>query len=114
MATVLLIDDDEKTRNVLKRRLVVEGYQVVEAIDGEGALAQYRHFATDLVMAGLRLPGMTGEQLIGDLKRAHGDVRKPFTSDQLLDALGGAMARAPEATPVRGAWNALLSLFRVR
>ena len=42
MTKVLLVDDDAKTRDVLKRRLIVEGYQVVEAADAESALEEYR------------------------------------------------------------------------
>lgn len=139
MATVLLVDDDTKTRDVLKRRLVVEGYQVVEAVDGEGALAQYRHFPTDLVMADLRLPGMTGEQFIGELLRQHGPVRvlaisgaperlegvrfqhpviqtlvKPFTNDQLLAAMGAALGNTGPQPAARGFWGRLRALLGLR
>ena len=116
MTKVLLVDDDAKTRDVLKRRLVVEGYQVFEAADAESALQQYRLSPPDLVVADLRLPGSSGEQLIYDLRREYGAVRviaisgaperlatleaetvvktllNPFTSEQLIEALGGVMA----------------------
>ncbi len=115
MATILLVDDDPQTRNVLKRRLTFEGYQVIEAEDAERAIERYRETMPDIVMADLRLPGASGEALIEDLRRADTAVRviaisgaperlaalqagrpvrtlvKPFTSEQLLEALGGVM-----------------------
>lgn len=134
MATVLLVDDDPKTRDVLKRRLQVEGYQVVEAPDAAVALERYREAPPDFVMADLRLPGKSGEQLIGDLRREHGSVKiiaisgaperlsalstgrpairtlvKPFTSEQLLEALGGTMTDSAPWSPI--AW--LRRLLRV-
>lgn len=127
MATVLLVDDDPKTRDVLKRRLLVEGYQVVEAANAALALERYREASPDFVMADLRLPGTSGEQLIGDLRREHGAVKiiaisgaperlaaltterptirtltKPFTSEQLLAALGGTMTDSAPWSPI--AW----------
>ena len=139
MATVLLVDDDAKTRDVLKRRLVVEGYEVVEAVDGEGALAQFRHFPTDLVMADLRLPGMTGEEFISELLRQHGGVRvlaisgaperleslrfqqpvirtliKPFTNDQLMAAMEAALSNSPPQPAGTGVWGRVAALFGLR
>lgn len=127
MATILLVDDDAQTRSVLKRRLLVEGYTVVEAEDAPGAMARYREATPDFVVADLRLPGTSGEQLIGDLRREHSSVRiiaisgaperlqalsaqlspirtlvKPFTSEQLLAALGGAMTESAPWSPL--AW----------
>ena len=126
MATVLLVDDDPKTRDVLKRRLQYEGYRVVEAGDAATALARYREAPSDFVVADLRLPGTSGEQLIETLKREHAAARivaisgaperlealnagspirtlvKPFTSEQLLQALGGTMTESARWSPV--AW----------
>jgi CheY-like chemotaxis protein len=134
VATILLVDDDAQTRSVLKRRLQVEGYEVVEAEDAPGALARYREAPPDFVLADLRLPGTSGEELIGDLRREHGAIRiiaisgaperlqalsaqgppirtlvKPFTSEQLLAALGGAMTESAPWSPI--AW--LRRLLRV-
>jgi two-component system response regulator RegX3 len=134
MTKVLLVDDDAKTRDVLKRRLTVEGYQVVEAADAESALLEYRQSPSDLVVADLRLPGNSGEQLIYDLRREHGAVRviaisgaperlaaleaeqplmktlvKPFTSEQLLEALGGVMGGAAPSS----VWTRLRAFVRL-
>jgi DNA-binding response OmpR family regulator len=127
MATVLLVDDDPRTRDVLKRRLLVEGYQVVEAGDAAAALQRFHETTPDFVVADLRLPGASGDQLIGDLRTVHGSTRiiaisgaperlaalsamespirtlvKPFTSEQLLEALGGAMTDSAPWSPL--AW----------
>jgi len=134
MATVLLVDDDSKTRDVLKRRLQVEGYQVVEAGDAAVALARFREASPDFVMADLHLPGTSGEQLIGNLRKERRSVRiiaisgaperlaalsseeppirtlvKPFTSEQLLEALGAALTDSAPWSPI--AW--LRRLLRV-
>ena len=57
---VLVVDDEAPIREVIRRYLVAEGYQVVEAADGESALQQFEAHAPDVVVLDVMMPGIDG------------------------------------------------------
>lgn len=57
---VLVVDDEATIREVLRRYLEREGFQVTEAADGEEALAAVESGPPDLVVLDLMLPGLDG------------------------------------------------------
>jgi DNA-binding response OmpR family regulator len=59
-STVLLVDDEESVQKLLTYPLEREGYTVVQARDGEEALARYRETPVDLVILDLMLPRLDG------------------------------------------------------
>jgi DNA-binding response OmpR family regulator len=59
-STVLLVDDEESVQKLLTYPLEREGYTVVQARDGEEALARYRETTVDLVILDLMLPRLDG------------------------------------------------------
>ena len=67
-ATVLLVDDEEFLRRVMKDLLVREGYEVVEAGTGVEALDQVDRHAPDVVVLDLNLPGMDGYSVLSELR----------------------------------------------
>lgn len=69
MATILVIDDDEMVRGFIKRVLEREGYEVVEAEDGEEGLIKYRRSPADLVVTDVLMPGKEGIETIRELRR---------------------------------------------
>lgn len=69
---VLVIDDDEKIRTVLRRGLSYEGYRVVEAGTGEDGLDKAREQMPDIVVLDVMLPGIDGLEVCRRL-RAAGD-----------------------------------------
>ena len=56
MATILLIDDEEIVRVLLRSALQAAGYEVVEAANGREGLELYRRRPTDLVITALLCP----------------------------------------------------------
>ncbi len=60
MNHLLLIEDDDDVRLVLRLALEDEGYQVVEARDGKAGLAAFERDEPDLVLLDLRLPDIQG------------------------------------------------------
>ncbi len=60
MTKILLVEDNEMNRDMLSRRLIKRGYDVVTANDGERALAEVRHARPDLVLMDISLPGISG------------------------------------------------------
>ena len=61
---LLLVDDEETLRSVVAERLVDEGFEVVQAADGEAAIKALDGFAFDVIVSDLRLPGVDGRQVI--------------------------------------------------
>lgn len=60
MSTILIVEDNELNRDMLSRRLVRRGYQVVLAVDGEDGIAQARASTPDLILMDMSLPVMDG------------------------------------------------------
>jgi len=67
LGTVVVADDDASFRRVLRAMLAGLADRVVEASDGEQALAAVADSGADLVLTDLRMPGMEGYALLGQL-----------------------------------------------
>jgi len=70
---ILVVEDEESYRDPLTYQLTREGFEVVEAADGNAALAAYDAEGADLVLLDLMLPGLSGTEVCREL-RARGDV----------------------------------------
>ena len=68
MATILLVEDNEMNRDMLARRLVKRGYEVVVAVDGEQGLAMARSQGPALILMDMSLPGLDGWEATRQLK----------------------------------------------
>ena len=66
--TVLLVEDEEPLRRVLKELLEREGYHVVEAADGVHALDEIDRHAPDVVVLDLNLPRLDGYGVLSHLR----------------------------------------------
>ena len=73
--SILVIDDDENIRLLLRAILEREGYRVVEAPDGNTGFQQFRENPTDLVITDLIMPEKEGIETIRDLRRSFPDVK---------------------------------------
>ncbi len=119
MRRVLVVDDEENIRLVLRTLLKKHEYQVETAESAESALEQLERFDPDFVLADVRMSGMTGIELCAELKArsslatvilmsAYGSVdlaidamkagaydyiSKPFKQDEVLLALTKAEER---------------------
>ena len=68
MAKILLVEDNEMNRDMLSRRLVRRGYEVVIAVDGEQGLAMARSESPALILMDMSLPGIDGWEATRQLK----------------------------------------------
>ncbi len=120
MAHILLVDDDEACRKVLRRTLQRAGYIVTEAMNGAVALRLLRDASVDLVVTDIIMPEMEGIETIQTLRRTHPQLkiiamsgggrieaegylasakafgavdvlRKPFEAAELFAAIEGAL-----------------------
>ena len=71
---VLVVDDEPDAREMLSAVLSQAGYEVADAADGFAALAHVSRYRPDVVVTDLRMPGMTGVDLLQRIRRVHGDV----------------------------------------
>ena len=67
--TVLVVDDEPMLRNLLCRLLRMEGYEVLEAEDGQTALEVCAKENPDLVLLDVMLPARDGLDVLGELRR---------------------------------------------
>lgn len=68
MPKVLLVEDNEMNRDMLSRRLIRHGYEVVIAFDGEAGLAMAESEAPDLILLDMSLPIIDGWEAARRLK----------------------------------------------
>ncbi|MFZ0612261.1 MAG: sigma-54 dependent transcriptional regulator [Desulfobacterales bacterium] len=129
--SILIVEDDPAVRDMLLRTLDCSGYAVDSAVDGREALDKFRNERFNLVVTDMRLPRMSGLQLLSEIRQAapqvpvivitgYGSVQnaveamqggasdyllKPFSSEALRLAIGRAgivSAAGPTNRPERG------------
>jgi len=74
MNTILIVDDEKSMREFLKILLVKEGYKVFTAQDGDQALELIQKSPVDLVVSDIRMPGISGLELLARIKDHDEDV----------------------------------------
>ena len=70
MALVLVVDDEVRIRDLVRRYLEHEGHQVLTAGSGAEALEVAGHTAVDLIVLDLRLPDITGEEVAAEIRKS--------------------------------------------
>ena len=65
---VLLVDDDEDVRHMTRVALTFEGFEVVEAADGDAGVAAVRAHGPDAVVLDVMMPGRDGLDVLRELR----------------------------------------------
>ncbi len=66
--TVLVVDDDDRVRDLLKDMIAERGYRVVAVADGDAALEEVARQHFSLIFLDLVLPGMSGVDVLKEIK----------------------------------------------
>jgi len=82
MPNILIIDDDNQFRTMLRKMVERNGYEVIEASDGKEGIKLYRKNPTDLIITDLIMPEKDGIETIQEL-------RKDFTDVKIIAISGG-------------------------
>lgn len=92
MKHILIIDDDIHIGNIIDEALVKEGYQVSRAYSGTEALYALSALKPDLILLDLMLPGLSGEEVLPQIKGVPVIVvsAKIDVNDKVDLLLGGA------------------------
>jgi DNA-binding NtrC family response regulator len=88
LARILIIDDDEYVRDVLRQMLERGGYEVDEACSGDDGVRIFSEQRQDLVITDILMPGMGGVQTIMELRLLSPEVK--------IIAISGGDQIAPE------------------
>ncbi len=122
---ILVVDDDTRLRELLRRFLSDRGYLVLEAADAAEARARLSSFDVDLIVLDIMMPGESGLELTQSLRRerqvpillltamdelesriagfesgADDYLSKPFEPRELLLRIQAILRRASAASPV--------------
>lgn len=71
---ILIVDDDASQRRLLEFWLQEEGYSTITANDGTTGLQMFERHSPSLVIADIRMPGMSGLDLLGKIKAVNSDT----------------------------------------
>ena len=65
---ILIVEDDKFLRELIAQKLIKEGYDIAEAVDGEKGLKSIKDEKPDLVLLDLILPGIDGFEVLAKMK----------------------------------------------
>jgi len=87
--TVLLVEDEESVRQLVRETLAAKGYRVMEAQNGESgiAVAAQHDGKIDLVITDVVMPGMGGRELVKQLAQSRPQTRVLYLSGYTEDAI---------------------------
>lgn len=101
---ILFADDDAALRKVIEFKLKQRGYEVTAVADGEQALAALRQGRYDLVLSDMKMPKLTGLDLLRQTKKIQPDI------EVILITAYAAVSQAVEAVKL-GAFDYLTKPF---
>lgn len=94
MRRILVVDDEQAIRGLLRDMLEPVGYEVVEAANGAEGLRRYHAVPPDLVMTDIEMPVMDGLALMLALRRAC-----PWVKLLAMSGSGNTLQKARPLTP---------------
>jgi CheY-like chemotaxis protein len=105
MATILVVDDDDAFRSMLRRTLQRIGHEVIEAAEGRAALRTLSDRPVDLVITDIIMPTMEGIETIVALRRTYPHLR-------VIAISGGGRIKAESYLDVAKAFGAVRVLSK--
>ena len=75
---ILIIEDDKFLREVIAKKLTTEGYEIIEAVNGENGITQAGETKPNLILLDLILPGIDGFGVLTQLKENTGTKEIPI------------------------------------
>lgn len=96
MTKVLLVEDNEMNRDMLSRRLVKRGYDVVIAVNGLEGVSKAKTECPDLILMDMSLPEMDGWEATKEIKRDPAVSKIPVIA-LTAHAMSGDREKAMEA-----------------
>ena len=95
MARILVIDDQQAIRFMIRRSLEREGHEVAEAGDGEEGIERFRQSPVDLVVTDIHMPRRDGLEVIKELRSHFPDVKIIALSGNPRETIAAATHLGP-------------------
>jgi CheY-like chemotaxis protein len=113
---VLVVEDDDSVRNMVKLILTGHGYRTLEATDGEDAVRVYRanRGSIDLVILDVVMPRMNGKEVLDEILRMDRNVKAIFVSGYTGDIMSEKGIRSENVDFVQKPLSATRLLSKVR
>jgi CheY-like chemotaxis protein len=118
MPTIMLVDDDENIRFILRIMLEKEGYNVVEAESGEECLKKFDSVRPDLILLDITMTGIDGWEVCRQVKERMINISIPIsmlsarkTEEDIKKSLEYAHADAHIKKPINK--NELLDMVKI-
>jgi signal transduction histidine kinase len=84
--TILIAEDNEGVRHVMREALQEYGYKTIEAIDGEDAINKFKqHQDIDLIIIDSVMPKKNGCEVYGEIRKINSHIKVLFTSGHTKD-----------------------------
>jgi CheY-like chemotaxis protein/two-component sensor histidine kinase len=92
--TILLVEDDKSTRELISSVLKQQGYAVIEAVDGAVAVMKFmeNRETIDLIISDLIMPKLNGKEAYDEMKVWHPELKVIFMSGYAPDAIREKMS----------------------
>ena len=74
MSKILIVDDEVKAGELLKRFLEAKGYDVITSNSGEDALEKVKNEKPNVMLLDIRMPGMGGMEVLRQIREFDKDV----------------------------------------
>ena len=94
--TILVIEDHEDNRRIMRDLLTSSGYEVIEAVTGEEGVTAAENYRPNLILMDVQLPGMNGYEAVQRIK-ANPDLQRIPIIVVTSYALSGEDVKAFEA-----------------
>ena len=78
MTTILLVEDDEMNKDMLSRRLIKKGYEVIFAVNGQEAIDMAKSESPDVILMDMGLPIKSGLEATKEIKENSDTVNIPI------------------------------------
>jgi DNA-binding response OmpR family regulator len=81
-ATLLLIEDDDKIRELYAKIFEMRGYRVIQAVSGEDAVQKFMEHQDEinLLITDVMMPNKNGRETVEEIRKVKMDVKVIFTS----------------------------------
>ena len=106
MPTVMIVDDEEIIRNLIRKSLIRTGYKVVEAENGIEAMELLKEKSIELIIVDLVMPKKGGIELIMEISTIYPNLKKivisgklPTDSDSITELTDGFRVDAVFSKP---------------
>lgn len=103
MKTILIVDDNEDSRELVKKILKKHDYAVIEAVDGEDAIAKALAYRPDLILMDISIPKIDGYEVTRRLKK------RPDFKDTPIIAFTAHAMRGDQEKALQAGCNGYIS-----